>query len=146
MSFHSTGLPQVGHFMDLHATKRRVESKRCGSFEQYSSFDECDRTCPAHGIQADGDAFTSGADDGGYFAVWQRDIDEYALGFGNPVTHGKIGEQTVQTGGNGIECKISEAALGVIKSLTDQAESVIMKAVILSHPPFEIPDLNSQEP
>jgi hypothetical protein len=34
----------------------------------------------------------------------------------------------------------------VIKSLTDQTESVIMKAVILSHPPFEIPDLNSQEP
>jgi hypothetical protein len=34
----------------------------------------------------------------------------------------------------------------VIKSLTDQAESVIMKAVILSHPPFEVPDLDSQEP
>lgn len=34
-------------------------SKRCGPFDQYSSFDECDRTFAAHGIQADGDAFTS---------------------------------------------------------------------------------------
>ena len=34
----------------------------------------------------------------------------------------------------------------MIKALTDQTESVIMKAVILSHPPFEIPDLDSQEP
>jgi hypothetical protein len=34
----------------------------------------------------------------------------------------------------------------MFKALTDQTESVIIKAVILSHPPFEIPDLDSQEP
>ena len=34
------------------------ESERCWSFDQYSSFDECDRTFAAHGIQADRDAFT----------------------------------------------------------------------------------------
>ena len=76
----------------------------------------------------------------------QRDIDEYALGFGDPITHGKIGKQAIQSGRNGVEGKIGETALRMIKSLTDQAESVIMKAVILSHPPFEIPDLDSQEP
>jgi hypothetical protein len=32
--------------------------ERCRSFDQYSSFDECDRTCAAHGIQADGDTFS----------------------------------------------------------------------------------------
>ena len=73
-------------------------------------------------------------------------IDQDAFGFGNPVTHGKIGEQTVETGRNGVEGKIGQATFSMIKTLTDQSESVIMKAVILSHPPFEIPDLNSQEP
>src|SRR5215216_5255219 len=76
----------------------------------------------------------------------QRDIDEHAFGFGDAVTHGKISQQAVQAGGNGVEGKICEPALRVIKALTDQTESVIMKAVILSHPPFEIPDLDSQEP
>jgi len=37
----------------------RIALKRYGSFDQYSSFDECDRTFAAHGIQADRDAFTS---------------------------------------------------------------------------------------
>ena len=58
-------------------------------------------------------------------------------------TQRKIGKQAIQSCGNGIEREIGEPALCVIKSLTDQAESVIMKAVILSHPPFEIPDVNS---
>jgi hypothetical protein len=43
---------------ELTPRSPRLASKRCGSFEQYSSFDECDRTFAAHGIQADGDAFT----------------------------------------------------------------------------------------
>jgi hypothetical protein len=34
------------------------ESERRRSFDQYSSFDECDRTFAAHGIQAHRDAFT----------------------------------------------------------------------------------------
>src|SRR6185295_19808797 len=76
----------------------------------------------------------------------QGNIDEYSFGLGDPVTHGKIGQETVKAGGNSIESKVGEPALRVIKSLTDQPESVIMKAVILSHPPFEIPDLDSQEP
>ena len=76
----------------------------------------------------------------------QGDIDEYTLGFRYTITQGKIGKQAIQSCRNGIECEISEPALRVIKALTDQAESVIMKAVILSHPPFEIPDLDSQEP
>ena len=37
-------------------------SKRCRSFDQYSSFDECDRTFATHGIQAHGDTFSGGAD------------------------------------------------------------------------------------
>ena len=62
LSFHSTGLPQVGHFMNLAATHRHASSRqRRRSLDQYSSFDECDRTFAAHGIQADGDTFTSGA-------------------------------------------------------------------------------------
>jgi hypothetical protein len=48
------------HESRSHATTRSA-SKRCGSLDQYSSFDECDRTFAAHGIQADGDTFTSGA-------------------------------------------------------------------------------------
>ena len=124
----------------------RPASKRCWSFDQYSSFDECDRTFAAHGIQADRDALTGGTHDGGYFAVRKGNIDEHALRFGDAVTHGKVGQQSIQPGGNRVERKISKATLRVIKSLTDQTESVIMKAVILSHPPFEVPDLDSQEP
>src|SRR5687767_2456541 len=73
-------------------------------------------------------------------------IDEYTLGFRDTITQRKIGKQAIQSCRNRIECEIGEPALRVIKALTDQAESVIMKAVILSHPPFEIPHLNSQEP
>ena len=76
----------------------------------------------------------------------EGNIDEYALGFGDAVTHGKIGQKSIQTGGNSVQSKVGKAALRVFKALTDQTESVIMKAVILSHPPFEIPDLDSQEP
>ncbi len=76
----------------------------------------------------------------------QGNIDEHAFWFGNAVTHGKIGEQAVQARGNRVQGKIGQSALCVIKSLTDQSESVIMEAVILSHPPFEIPDLDPQEP
>jgi len=36
-----------------------IPLKSCRTFNQYSSFDECDRTFAAHGIQAHGDAFTS---------------------------------------------------------------------------------------
>src|ERR1041385_3802920 len=68
------------------------ESERCWSFDQYSSFDECDRTFAAHGIQADRDAFTGGAHNRGDFAVGQGNIDEYALGFRDAVTHGKVGQ------------------------------------------------------
>ena len=132
-------------FHDLEP-RERPTSERCRSFNQYSSFDECDRTFAAHGIQADGDALTSGADNGGYFAVGQGDIDEHTLGFRYPITQGKISQKAIETGRNGVQCKIGEPALRVIKSLTDQAESVIMKTAILSHPPFEIPHLNSQEP
>ncbi len=79
--------------MNLEATQRpAAHLKRCRSFDQYSSFDECDRTFAAHGIQAHGDTFTGGADNGGYFAVRQGYIDEYAFGFGYPITQGKIGQ------------------------------------------------------
>ena len=56
----------------LHGTRKpRLAGilKRCRSFNQYSSFDECDRTFAAHGIQADGDTFSGGTNNGGYFAV-----------------------------------------------------------------------------
>lgn len=49
----------------------------------------------------------------------QGDVDEHAFGFGDAITHGKIGKQAVKPCGNSIESKIGEAALGVIKSLTD---------------------------
>src|SRR6185436_10871663 len=124
----------------------RPASKRCRSFDQYSSFDECDRTFAAHGIQADRDAFTGRTDNGGYFAVGKWNIDKDAFRFRNPITQRKIGQKAIQTSRNGIQGKVSKAAFSMIKTLTDQSESVIMKAVILSHPPFEIPDLNSQEP
>ena len=74
----------------------------------------------------------------------QGDIDEYSFGLGDPVTHGKISQEAVQPGGNSVESKVCEPALRVIKTLTDQAESVIMKPVVLSHPPFEISDMDPQ--
>ena len=46
-------------------------------------------------------------------------VDEHAFRFGDAITHGKIGKKTVETCGNSVQSKISEAALGVIKSLTD---------------------------
>ena len=49
-------------------------------------------------------------------------------------------------GRNSVERKVCEPALCVIKALTDQTESVIMKAVHPQPSPFEIPDLDSQEP
>jgi len=49
----------------------------------------------------------------------QGDVDEHAFGFGDTITHGKIGKKAVETCGNGVQGKIREAALGVIKSLTD---------------------------
>src|SRR5262249_10259932 len=124
----------------------RIASKRCWSFDQYSSFDECDRTFATHGIQADRDAFTGGAHDGGYFAVREGNIDEHALWFRDAVTHGKVDQQSIQQSGNLVQGMVRKAALGMVNALTDQKESVIMKAVILSHPPFEVPDLDSQEP
>ena len=78
--------------------------------------------------------------------MWQGNIDEYAFGLADPITHGKFGQKAIETCGNGVQGEICEAALRMFKALTDQSESVIMKAVILSHPPFEIPGLNSQQP
>ena len=66
------------------------ESERRRALDQYSSFDECDRTFAAHGIQAHRDAFTGGAHNGGDFAVRKRNIDEHAFRFGDAVTNGKI--------------------------------------------------------
>src|SRR5688500_20114266 len=73
-------------------------------------------------------------------------FNQDGFGFGYSITYRKNGKQANQAGRNGIECEICQTALRVMKALTDQPESVIMKAVILSHPPFEIPYLNSQEP
>src|SRR6185503_7282288 len=98
---------------------RARKLKRSRPFDQYSSFDESDRTCAAHGVQADGHALTSRADDGGYFAVGQGDVDEHAFGFGDAVTHGKIGQQAVETRRNRVEREVGQPPLGVIKSLTD---------------------------
>ena len=50
-------------FHESGATGTAGISKRCRTFDQYSSFDECDRTFAAHGIQAYGDTFSGGADD-----------------------------------------------------------------------------------
>src|SRR5688572_33153181 len=88
--------------------------QRGRSFDQYSSFDESDRTCAAHGIQADGHALTSRADDGGYFAMGQGDIYKHAFGFGNAVTDRKIGQEAVEPGGNRVQGEIGQPALGVI--------------------------------
>lgn len=55
---------RLGISLILKPLKRRAHQlKRCRSFDQYSSFDEGDRTFAAHGIQADSDAFTGRADD-----------------------------------------------------------------------------------
>ena len=51
--------------------------------------------------------------------MWQGYVDQDAFGFGDAVTHGKVGEQAVETSRNGIQRKIGQSALCVIKSLTD---------------------------
>src|SRR5262245_5894744 len=76
----------------------------------------------------------------------EGNIDEDAFRFGDPVTVGKICKQPVKSSRNRIKCEVRQTTLCVFKALTDQTESVIMKPVILSHPPFEIRDVNSQEP
>src|SRR5262244_1942610 len=50
LSFHSVGLPQVGHFMNLETQASAHSLERCRSFDQYSSSDECDRTFATHGV------------------------------------------------------------------------------------------------
>lgn len=49
----------------------------------------------------------------------QGDVDEHAFGFGDAVTHGKIGEQAVETCGDCVKSEIGQPTLGMIKSLTD---------------------------
>lgn len=51
--------------------------------------------------------------------MWQWDVDQDAFGFGDAVTHGKVGEQAVETGWNGVQSKIGQPAFCVIESLTD---------------------------
>lgn len=55
----------------LHAFRRAplLLNERSGPFDQYSSFDECDRTFAAHGIQADCDTFAGRANNGGNFSM-----------------------------------------------------------------------------
>ena len=68
----------------------------------------------------------------------QGNINKDTFGFRNSIASRKISKQPVETCRNRIESEVGETAFGVFKALTDQAESVIMKSVILSHPPFEI--------
>src|SRR5690242_14584117 len=75
----------------------------------------------------------------------QGNIDENPFGFGDAVAVGEVCKQPVKSGGNRIECEVSKTTFCMFKTLTDQSESVIMKPVILSHPPFEIRDVNSQK-
>src|SRR6476469_2853857 len=72
-------------------------------------------------------------------------IDKHTFRFGDAVTVGKISKQPVKPGGNRIKSEVSKTTFCMFKALTDQTESVIMKPVVLSHPPFEIRDVNSQK-
>ena len=46
-------------------------------------------------------------------------VDQHAFGLGDAVTHGKIGEQAVETCWNSVESEIGQPPLGMIQSLTD---------------------------
>src|SRR5262249_31369968 len=112
-------------------------------FNQDASSDERDGTFASHGIQPDGDTFPRRAYDRRNFPVRQGNIYKDSFGLRNAITVRKLGQKAVKPDRNGVPSEICQAALGMFKPLTDQTESVIMKSVILSHPPFEIPDLDS---
>src|SRR6185503_9591633 len=112
------------------------------SLHQDAAINEFDRTFPAHRVQAHGYAFPRGSDNGGNLTVWQGDVNEHSLSLGHAVAIREVCEQPIQTGGNRIKCEVGQTTLRILKSLTDQSESVIMKLPVPHHPPLKFPRRN----